>query len=57
MPVGVVRGHCRWVVVRRGGWVSLVAVVILIEGQVLPVEVHGILGLVVLVLPFCIACQ
>ena len=33
---------------------SLVAVVILIEGQVLPVEVHGIRGLVVLVLPFAL---
>ena len=36
-------------VVRRGGWVSLVAVVILVEGHVLPVVVHGIPGLVVLV--------
>ena len=56
MPVGVVRWRYLWVVVRRGGWVSLVAVVILVEGQGLPVEVHGILGLVVLVLVcVCIA--
>ena len=38
-------------ILRRGGWVSLVAVVLLVEGQVLPVEVRGIMGLVVLVLP------
>ena len=35
--------------VRRVGWVSLAAVVILVEGHVLPVVVHGIPGLVVLV--------
>ena len=35
---------------RRVGWVSLAAVVILVEGHVLPVEVHGIPGSVVLVL-------
>ena len=34
---------------RRVGWVSLAAVVILVEGHVLPVVVHGIPGLVVLV--------